>query len=111
MSPKGYDFAGIHLPQGAIIGAPGWPITHDPRNWPNPNGYDPFRFSRPREEFAASRREAAASRAAQVASTEDTEKRELLDVDENAGLLLHKDQGLLNTSETFLAFGHGKHAW
>ncbi|KAI9777404.1 MAG: hypothetical protein M1839_008917 [Geoglossum umbratile] len=111
MAPEGVHFAGIYLPPGSTIGAPAWPVMHDPENWPSPDRYDAFRFSRPREEFEASRREAAAQTAVKVDAAEDAEEKAVLNEGDVAEILYHKNQSLLNTSETFLAWGHGKHAW
>ncbi len=75
---------GWRAPQGVLIGVDMHSVQHDPEIYPDPNKYDPFRFSRPREEADAS-----------VAHGEANEV---------------KNNGLINTSDTFLPFGHGRHA-
>jgi cytochrome P450 len=36
---------GLHLPYGTILGVPGYGMHHDEDIYPNPNDYNPFRFS------------------------------------------------------------------
>ena len=84
---------------------------HDPEYFPNPDEYDPFRFSRPREEFEASikRTEAAKESNGHVVGDEPIAEKDLDCGDDMSEVL--KNNSLLNTTETFLAWGHGKHAW
>ncbi|KAJ4010956.1 hypothetical protein NW766_007588 [Fusarium irregulare] len=37
--------SGLHLPYGTILGVPGYGMHHDEDIYPNPNDYNPFRFS------------------------------------------------------------------
>lgn len=43
---------GLHLPQRAWLGVSMMDIHTDERYYPDPHTYDPFRFSRAREELA-----------------------------------------------------------
>ncbi|KAI9783661.1 MAG: hypothetical protein M1839_003509 [Geoglossum umbratile] len=112
VAPAGVDFAGIHFPFGAVIGAPAWPIMHDPEYFHNPSEYDPFRFSRPHEEFQAStrREEAATGSNGHAVSDKDQNAEKHQDRTGDPGAETLKNSSLLNTTETFLAWGHGKHA-
>ncbi|GAB7355372.1 hypothetical protein MBLNU459_g5896t1 [Dothideomycetes sp. NU459] len=74
--------------QNTLIGTDIHSVHHDPDIYPDPNTYDAFRFSRPREQFRP---------------TGD----ERLDQAESLRL---KQTGLITTGETFLPFGHGRHA-
>ena len=77
---------GHHIPQGAWLGVPTTPLHHDERFYSKPESYDPFRF---------------VERAVKP-ETEDKAKTE------------HKTrklQGLSTTTDTFVAFGHGRHSW
>jgi hypothetical protein len=113
VAPSGVDFAGIHFPYGAVIGAPAWPIMHDPEYFHNPSEYDPFRFSRPHEESQASikREEAATGSNGHAVSDKDLNAEKHQDRTGDHGAETLKNSSLLNTTETFLAWGHGKHAW
>lgn len=80
---------GWTAPFGSIIGVDVHSVHHDPKLYPEPNTYDAFRFSRPRENFEAKD-----------------------DVDKDAQQSLEmKKMGMINTSDIFLPFGHGRHAW
>lgn len=85
--------AGWKLPFGTTIGFDVHSVMHDPRIYPDPDSYDPFRFSRAREQ-----EEAASS------SGSDGEQPKI------AGSLESKQLSLSTTSGTFLPFGHGRHA-
>ena len=40
-----YDFRGFTIPAGAVLIAPQIVVHHDPRFWPEPEKFDPLRFS------------------------------------------------------------------
>ena len=86
---------GFSLPKGAYVGTDVYSVHMDPEFYPKPEEYDAFRFSRPREEFEARERQ---------------EGEALSEEDRKESLRL-KRTGFVTTSETFLPFGHGKHAW
>jgi hypothetical protein len=91
MQPGGIvnNAEGWSAPQGAYIGLDVHSVQHDPEIYPNPNEYDAFRFSRPREGFD---------------KLSDKEKDE-------SELLKLKNMGMITTGGSFLPFGHGRHAW
>ena len=75
---------GWRAPQGAFIGVDMQSVQHDPEIYPDPNTYDAFRFSKREERADASK----------IYGKE-------------TGI---KNTGLTTTSDTFLAFSHGRHA-
>lgn len=75
---------GWRAPQGMLIGLDMHSVQHDPEIYPDPNVYNAFRFSKPREDADASNVHSEAN-----------------------GI---KNTGLANTSDTFLSFSHGRHA-
>ncbi|USW56447.1 Putative cytochrome P450 [Septoria linicola] len=72
---------GTHIPQGVRIAAPNVAIHQDPEFYDRPDEYDAFRFSRSRELH-----------------------------DSNGKLLEARNQAIVTTNESFLPFGHGRHA-
>jgi cytochrome P450 len=80
---------GWTAPHGSFISLDEHSRHHDPKIYPDPDSYDAFRFSRPREEYEASR----------DSSPKDLEK--YVDM---------KNLSMVSTGENFLAFGHGRHA-
>jgi cytochrome P450 len=72
---------GFLLPKGAEVSLLAHPAQTDPDLFPNPDEFDPFRFSRPREAAIAKN------------SGENTSQ-----------------NAFVSTGATHLAFGHGKHA-
>ena len=80
---------GWTAPYGSYIGLDEHSRHHDPAIYPDPDSYDAFRFSRPREEYEASR----------DSNPKDLEK--YVDM---------KNLSMVSTGENFLAFGHGRHA-
>lgn len=80
---------GWHVPYGSYLMLDLAGTHHDPDIYPNPNQYDPWRFSRVKEEFDA---------------RPEGEK----DVEE---ALRIKRLGMSTTSDTYLPFSHGRHAW
>lgn len=79
---------GHHVPQGAWLGVPAISLHHDERFYPNPDEYDPFRFAR-------AVKEPSPTRDAQAGNPSKYQKL----------------QGLSTTSDTYLAFGYGRHSW
>lgn len=84
---------GWRAPKGAYVGTDIHSVQHDPLVYPNPDSYDAFRFSRPREEANAHEGESGAN-----GTMDPTETLKL------------KNTGIVTTSDTFLPFGHGRHA-
>lgn len=80
---------GWTAPCGSLISVDEHSRHHDPAVFPEPDKYDAFRFSRPREEYEAARERNA----------EDLQK--YVDM---------KNLSMVSTGENFLAFGHGRHA-
>ena len=75
---------GWRAPKGALISIDMHSVHHDPSIYSDPNTYDPFRFSRPKEE--------------EEEEAGDVSKKEI------------KNTGLITTSDIFLSFSHGRHA-
>ena len=75
---------GWRAPKGMLLGLDMHSVQHDPEIYPDPNTYDAFRFSKPREEADA--------------STVHSKVNEL------------KNTSLITTSDIFLPFSHGRHA-
>lgn len=87
VADKGVELpGGTYLPKGTKVGVPVLPLHRDPDIYPDASTYDAFRFCRDSAPGADDKDQA-----------------------ESATKSGHLD--LINTSETFLAFGHGKHAW
>lgn len=80
---------GTHVPQGTILSGPWKSMASDTDIHERPNEYDPFRYSRPKEEYEAMSPE------------------EKVNVD----ALKLKQSGIVTTSVHHLPFGHGRHAW
>lgn len=76
---------GTHVPRGTWLGVPVLGIHRDERFYPEPSTYDPYRFSRLKQE-----REGEHQNRTSVSSGE-------LDA--------------ASTSASFLGFGYGRHAW
>ena len=80
-------------PKGAYVATDLHSVHHDPLIYPDPDGYDAFRFSRPKEEVEVRKGDSSGNGLADVAET-----------------LKLKNTGIVTTSDTFLPFGHGRHA-
>ncbi len=80
---------GWHVPYGSFLMLNLGGIHHDPDLYESPDEYDAFRFSRVREEYE--------ERPSEAKSAEE-------------GVAV-KRLGMVTTSDTHLAFGHGRHAW
>lgn len=80
---------GWTAPCGALVGVDVHSMHHDPDVYPEPYTYDAFRFSRPREVYEA----------------KDVEEKDSTET------LKMKNTGMISTGDTFLPFGHGRHAW
>jgi cytochrome P450 len=59
-----YTYRDVSIPQGSILLAPQIVLHHDPRWWPEPERYDPARFTPTRSGHTASREEQARPRMA-----------------------------------------------
>ncbi|KAL1839457.1 hypothetical protein VTJ49DRAFT_1495 [Mycothermus thermophilus] len=96
VAPEGITNAteGWHAPYGASLTLDMAGIHHDPDIYPNPDRYDPWRFSRQREEIDARARDAA-------------ERGEKIDPDEAMRAMR---LGMVTTSAEYLSFSHGRHA-
>ncbi|KAE8444351.1 hypothetical protein EG329_000661 [Mollisiaceae sp. DMI_Dod_QoI] len=100
VKPEGVTMQdGQHLPRGTRISTATYSIHHDDRMYHNPEIYDPFRFSRIREVTENSKAQANGTEATNGGVQKDFTK-----------LLESKNLAMVTTSDTFLAFGHGKHA-
>jgi cytochrome P450 len=84
------DESGMKIPCGAMIGLDFWTRHHDPAVYSHPDKYDPFRFSRPREEY-------------NVQNPGDQTSKEYLQ--------LKSLDCTYTGSDEFLVFGLGKYAW
>ena len=82
---------GWHAPKGTFIGTDIHNTMHDPELHPNPDSYDAFRFSRPKEQDGRANGHVRAS-------AEKADGSQLNNLD------------MINTSDTFLTFSHGRHA-
>lgn len=80
---------GWTAPFGSMISIDEHSRHHDSKVYSDADSYDAFRFSRPREEYEASR----------ASNPEDLQK--YVDM---------KNLSMVSTGENFLAFGHGRHA-
>ena len=80
---------GWTAPYGTLVSVDIYNLHQDPEIYRDPFSYDAFRFSNLREEF---------------------ERKPVEERDEKATLKM-KQLGIVTTGETFLAFGHGRHAW
>ncbi|KAI9862865.1 MAG: hypothetical protein M1813_004037 [Trichoglossum hirsutum] len=87
---EGVTLAGMHIPYGCVVGAPAWTIQRDPAIYSAGTEFDPFRFSRPREQLEASGREAGEG-----------------DPDGDARGARFS---MTTTKDDFLVWGHGRHA-
>ncbi|KAL9099371.1 MAG: hypothetical protein Q9163_005119 [Psora crenata] len=85
---------GWHASQGTIIGIDMQSIQHDADIYTDPDTYDPFRFSRSKEKEC-------------VPNTENPAD---ANVGDGSNHLEQKNTGLVNTSDVFLPFSHGRHA-
>lgn len=79
---------GWTAPFGSYVSVDQHNRHHDPSIFPNPETYDAFRFSRPREKYEA-------------------EHPDMRDTEE---FLKMRNLSMTSTGENFVAFGHGRHA-
>lgn len=82
---------GWALPQWSFVAVNLYGLHHDGNLYENPMSYDPLRFSRQREAFE---------------QRSEAEKK----ADEKEGNRV-RGLGMVTTSDEYLAFGHGRHAW
>ena len=90
--PITHEKAGWSLQPGALVATDVYSVHMDPELYPKPDEYDAFRFSRVREEF------------------EQNQKEGKLNENDKSEMLRLKGTGMITTGDTFLPFGHGKHA-
>ena len=88
---------GHHLPRGTWIGVPAVGIHHDERFYHEPEIHDPFRFTRVSSKEAMSSHYTPGEFSSAGVAIKESKYR--------------KPQGLSTTSDTYLAFGYGRHAW
>lgn len=81
--------SGVHLAEGTHASCPWKGVAVDHDIYEDADKFDAFRFSRPREQYEAMSLE-------DKANVDDLKLRQL---------------GLVTTSSTMFAFGHGRHAW
>ena len=88
---------GQHIPTGAWMAVPSVGVHYDEKFYPKPQLYNPFRFVPPAVEAPAQIEDGADSR------------------EPNGDVLTtsipRKHEGLSTASETYLAFGYGRHSW
>lgn len=84
---------GTHLPKGAWIGTPMLSVHYDERFYSDPEEYKPFRFERSQGQATL----ASAEIERGVVSDKASEYR--------------KSVALPTTSDIFMTWGHGRHAW
>jgi cytochrome P450 len=80
---------GVHVKCGTLLSCPWTPLASDTDIHENPEEFDAFRYSRPREEY-------------EVMSPQEKESVDALKL---------KQMGLVTTAAQHLPFGHGRHAW
>lgn len=101
---------GLHLSQGARIAVSTYGVHRDPEIYPRPYIYEPFRFSRQREEMLGQQQETEGN----TIPTDTNTKAKIPGEKEKEGraatLLAGKNLSAVTTSENFLPFGHAKHA-
>lgn len=94
---------GWTAPHGTYVSVDAHSVHHDPDVYPEPMTYDAFRFSRPREEFEARQKQ-------EQQQANNTDAGTLQTTKDLAETLKMRSAGLITTSDTFLPFGHGRHA-
>ena len=85
---------GWHAPYGMTLSVDMHDIQHDPEVYPDPETYDAFRFSRPEEESQSKILNGTANERTANGNTNPAPKA----------------LGLVQTSDSFLPFSHGRHA-
>jgi cytochrome P450 len=130
VDPKGVTMDdSLHLPQGTRLGTSVWAIHHDDGVYPKARSYDAFRFSRAREEALTLSKEISSedappakrevlgnggSQANRIPQINRTAKPQTLESENEKRdldkLLESKNLSTVTTSDTFLSFGHGRHA-
>lgn len=82
--------SGHHIPKGTWMAASTVGLHHDERFYPNPEDYDPFRFASKQEDMPIKANKGTMTDKASI---------------------YRQNQALATTSNTFLGFSYGKHAW
>ncbi|EED13570.1 cytochrome P450, putative [Talaromyces stipitatus ATCC 10500] len=103
--PNGIDIetsteSSLHVPHGVTLCLPSHGIHRDPEYYYSPLEFRPFRFSEPREVFLKSQKELPREQSS-ASDVQGSIKQTALDL---------KTTALVTTSDTYLAFGHGRHA-
>jgi len=109
---------GLHLPPGARMSVASYGIHRDPAIYPNGDTYDAFRFSRMREEMEAQRLAKSPTSHTSTNSINHANgdanghapSPQSIDPSHTADLIKEKNLSVVSTSESFLAFGHSRHA-
>lgn len=95
--------SGLHVAQGTRVGTATFAIHHDDDKYPDAQTYKPFRFSDARETVTS---EQSLETNGKNDSTDSLPSEKTT----HANLLASKNMAAITTSDSFLAFGHGKHA-
>jgi len=96
---------GLRLPQGANIASSAYSVHRDESIYPCAHQYDAFRFSRPQEKVTSQRTITSHQRVKEDPATKGGRAHASDDAAHD------KNPEVASTSETFLTFGHGRHAW
>ncbi|KAK8079169.1 hypothetical protein PG994_002976 [Apiospora phragmitis] len=84
--------SGVHIPPGAVVGGPSYPVFHDEAIYPDPYSFKPFRFAEKRQQEGGA-----------------DEKRDSTTTTTTSYVQCAR-QAWATTSPEFVAFGHGRHA-
>lgn len=100
---------GWHAPYGSLLMLDLADTHHDPDLYANPDAYDAFRYARQREAYEAATIATADPHTADAGDSSEQQNKtpEQIAADAMRGLKL----GMVTTSDSHLAFGHGRHAW
>ena len=109
----------VRVPQGVRLGVPMHEIHHDSAFYPNPSGFDAFRFSRPKR--VETKKEVEDTRGAGDITHLDRQPDGVTGSDRTVGEAAESgghaqsipgsmQQSVTTGMDTFLAFGHGKHS-
>lgn len=92
---------GWHVPYGGLLMLDLAGTHHDPDLYANPDKYDAFRYARQREAYEA----------ATVTTPGGVEQKDKMPEQIAADAMRGLKLGMVTTSDSHLAFGHGRHAW
>ena len=99
---------GWHAPKGSYISTDMHGVQHDPEIYPDPETFDMFRFSRPKEDKAAPANGHAAN--GNAAGHQNKSATPTSAPTPTPTAPTHKNTDVINTSDIFLPFSHGRHA-